>query len=131
MSITVINPSKVHDTTSLSYSQATKMGNLVFVAGQIALDIDGNLVGEGDIVAQTEQVFANLKAVLEAAGSGLGKVGKVTVFTTKLEYRPVIHQIRTRVFKDTGILPASTLAVVTSLAKPEWLVEVEAIALAD
>lgn len=130
MSLTVINPSTVHQTQSLAYSQATKMGNLIFVAGQVALDREGNLVGAGDVAAQTEQVFANLKAILEAAGSNLGKVGKVTVFTTKLEYRPTIHEIRTRVFKDTGVLPASTLAVVTSLARPEWLVEVEAVALA-
>jgi enamine deaminase RidA (YjgF/YER057c/UK114 family) len=106
------------------------MGNLIFVAGQVPLDRDGRLVGEGDIQRQTEQVFANLRAILEAAGSGLDKVGKVTVFTTKLEYRPLIHQIRTRVFKEAGILPASTLAVVTSLADPRWLVEIDAVALA-
>jgi enamine deaminase RidA (YjgF/YER057c/UK114 family) len=130
LSVTVIQPNTVHDTIASSYSHATKMAGLIFVSGQVAVDRDGNLVGEGDVRAQTEQAFANVKAVLEAAGSSLAKTGKLTVFTTKLEYRPIIHEIRTRVFADTGLLPASTLAVVTSLARPEWLVEVEAIALA-
>jgi enamine deaminase RidA (YjgF/YER057c/UK114 family) len=128
MTFEVIQPTTVHDTTAFSYSHAVRMGNLIFVAGEVARDVDGNLVGKGDVRAQTEQVFKNLKAVLEAAGSGLDKVGKVLVLTTKLEYRPVIHEVRSRVFKEAGHLPASTLAVVSSLADPEWLVEIEAVA---
>ena len=58
------------------------------------------------------------------------KVGKVTVFITKLEDRAVVQEVRARVFKDAGHLPASTLAVVKNLALPEWLVEIEAIAAA-
>ena len=130
MSIPVIQPNTVHDTTAFSYSHAVRMGDLIFVAGQVAHDVDGNLVGEGDVAAQTEQVFANLKAVLEAAGSGMDKVGKVTVLTTNLEYRPLIHAIRARAFEEAGHLPASTFAVVSSLADPKWLVEIEAVAVA-
>ena len=130
MSIRVIQPDTVHDTTAYAYSHAVRMGDLIFVAGEVARDRNGDLVGKGDVRAQTEQVFENLKAVLEAAGSGLDKVGKVTVLTTSLEYRPVIHEIRTRVFQEVGHLPASTLAVVTSLADPDWLVEIEAVAMA-
>jgi enamine deaminase RidA (YjgF/YER057c/UK114 family) len=128
--VAVIQPDTVHDTRSFAYSHATRMGNLIFVAGQVAVDRSGNLVGKGDIRAQVEQVFANLKAVLEAADSGLDRVGKVTVFTTDLSYRPIIHEIRSKVFAEAGTLPASTLAVVSSLASPDWLVEVEAVALA-
>ena len=130
MSFEVIQPDTVHDTTAHAYSHAVRMGELIFVAGEVARDQNGDLVGKGDVRAQTEQVFENLKAVLEAAGSGLDKVGKVTVLTTSLEYRPVIHEIRSRVFRDVGHLPASTLAVVTSLADPDWLVEIEAVAMA-
>ena len=130
MSIEVIQPDTVHDTTAFAYSHAVRMGDLIFVAGEVPRDRDGNLVGKGDVRAQTEQVFENLKAVLEAAGSGLDKVGKVTVLTTSLEYRPVIHEIRSRIFQEVGHLPASTLAVVTSLADPDWLVEIEAVAMA-
>ena len=129
MSIQVIQPDTVHDTTAYAYSHAVRMGDLIFVAGEVARDRNGDLVGKGDVRAQTEQVFENLKAVLEAAGSGLDKVGKVTVLTTSLEYRPIIHEIRSRVFQEVGHLPASTLAVVTSLADPDWLVEIEAVAM--
>ena len=131
MPIEVIQPATVHDTTQFAYSHAVKMGDLIFVAGEVANDVNGNLVGEGDVAAQTEQVFKNLAAVLEAAGSGMDKVGKVTVFTTKLEYRPIIHKIRSRIFEEAGHLPASTLAVVSSLADPRWLVEIEAVAAAS
>lgn len=128
MSFKVIQPETVHDTTAFAYSHAVRMGDLIFVAGEVPRDRRGDLVGKGDVRAQTEQVFENLKAVLEAAGSGLDKVGKVTVFTTSLEYRPVIHEVRSRIFREVGHLPASTLAVVTSLADPDWLVEIEAVA---
>jgi len=130
MGLQVIQPTTVHDTTAYAYSHAVRMGDLIFVAGQVARDKDGKLVGKGDVRAQTEQVFKNLRAVLEAAGSGLDKIGKVTVFTTRLEYRPIIHEVRSRIFKEIGHLPASTFAVVASLADPDWLVEIEAIAAA-
>ena len=130
MSFQVVQPDTVHDTTAFAYSHAVRMGDLIFVAGQVPRDRNGDLVGKGDVRAQTEQVFENLRAVLEAAGSGLDKVGKVTVLTTRLEYRPIIHEIRSRVFQEVGHLPASTLAVVTSLADPDWLVEIEAVAMA-
>jgi 2-iminobutanoate/2-iminopropanoate deaminase len=124
----VIQPPTVHDTTAYSYSHAVRMGDLIFVSGQVGRDNNGELVGKGDVRLQTEQAFKNLKAILEAAGTGLHKVGKVTVLTTSLEYRPAIHEIRSRIFKEVGHFPASTLAVVSSLAFPEWLVEIEAIA---
>ena len=130
MSFQVIQPDTVHDTTAFAYSHAVRMGDLIFVAGEVPRDQDGNLVGKGDVRAQTEQVFENLRAVLEASGSGLDKVGKVTVLTTSLAYRPIIHEVRSRVFQEAGHLPASTLAVVTSLADPDWLVEIEAVAMA-
>ncbi len=129
MGLEVIQPDSVHDTKKFSYSQAVTLGNLVFVAGQVPLDAEGELVGRDDVQTQTEQVFKNLEAVLNAAGSGLDLVGKVTVFTTNIEYRPIIHEIRSRIFRDIGHYPASTLAVITSLAQPGWLVEIEAIAL--
>ncbi len=122
----IFNPSTVHKTTG--YSHAVRMGNLIFVSGQVALTPDGQLVGKGDAKAQAEQIFANLKAVLEAAGSGLDRVGKITVLVTSLEYRPLVAEVRDRVFAPYGYVPASTLAVVSSLANPDFLVEIEAVA---
>ena len=126
----VIQPKTVHDTVQYSYSHAVRMGDLIFVSGQVGRDQKGDLVGPGDVRAQTEQAFKNLKLILEGAGSGMHKVGKVTVLITKLEYRAVVQEVRARVFSDAGHLPASTLAVVESSALPEWLVEIEAIAAA-
>jgi 2-iminobutanoate/2-iminopropanoate deaminase len=128
MDFTVINPSTVHPTTG--YSHSVRMGDLVFVSGQVAMTPAGELVGKGDIRAQTEQVFANLRAVLDAAGSGLDRVGKIMVLATRLEDRPVIGEIRNRLFAPYGYVPASTFAVVASLANPDWLVEIEAVAAA-
>jgi 2-iminobutanoate/2-iminopropanoate deaminase len=126
----VIQPKTVHDTVEYSYSHAVRMGDLIFVSGQVGRDQKGDLVGPGDIRLQTEQAFKNLKAILEAAGTGMHKVGKVTVFITHLEHRAAVQEVRARVFKEAGHLPASTLAVVKNLALPEWLVEIEAIAAA-
>jgi 2-iminobutanoate/2-iminopropanoate deaminase len=130
MALQVIQPGNVHDTSAFAYSHAVRMGELIFVAGQVAIDVHGNLVGKGDIREQTEQVFRNLAAVLHGAGSGMEKVGKLTVLTTRIEHRVVIHEIRSRIFSEIGYFPASTLAVVSSLASPDWLVEIEAVALA-
>ena len=126
MDFKTYNPSTVHPTTG--YSHAVRMGDLIFVSGQVAMTPAGELVGKGDIRAQTEQVFKNLQAVLDAAGSGLDRVGKLTVLATRLEDRPVIGEIRNRLFVPFGYIPASTFAVVASLANPDWLVEIEAVA---
>jgi 2-iminobutanoate/2-iminopropanoate deaminase len=130
MNVTVIQPDTVHDTRNFAYSHAVRLGDLIFVAGQVPRDRNGDTVGPGDPKAQTEQVFANLKAVLEAAGSGLDRVGKVTVFITDLAHRPAIHEVRHRIFSEIGHYPASTMVVIKSLADPAWLIEIEAVALA-
>ena len=126
MSNEIITPATVHPTKG--YSHAVKMGGLVFVSGQVAQDQAGEIVGKGDVRTQTEQVFANLRAVLEASGSGLDLIGKITVFTTKAEHRPAIAEVRQRVFEGIGRFPASTYLVVTALAVPDFLVEIEAVA---
>lgn len=129
MDFEIISPSSVHPTSDRGYSHAARMGNLLFVSGQVARDQAGQTVGKGDIKRQTEQVFDNLRAVLEASGSGLEWVGKITVFTTDLTYRPAIGEVRDRVFRPVGHFPASTFVVISSLADPDFLVEIEAVAL--
>lgn len=122
----IIAPNTVHPTKG--YSHAIRSGDLVFVSGQVSQDKTGAVVGVGDAAAQADQVFKNLKAVLEAAGSGLDLILKTTVLTTKLEYRPVINEAREKYFGPLGRFPASTFMVVSSLALPEWLIEIEAVA---
>jgi 2-iminobutanoate/2-iminopropanoate deaminase len=114
----------VHKTTG--YSHAAKSGGLVFTAGQVAQDAEGAVVGKGDIEAQAVQVFENLKAVLAASGATLDDVVKLTTYTTSLAYRPKIAEVRARYFQT--YFPPNTFVVVASLATPEYLLEIEAVA---
>ena len=125
MTRAIISPPFVHKTAG--YSHAVQAGNTLYIAGQVATDPEGNLVGEGDIEAQVAQVWRNLRSVIGYAGGTVDDIVKITVFTTDLAYRPAIAAERERVFPN-GRYPASTFLVVQSLARPELLVEIEAIA---
>ena len=127
MDYEVITPSTMHPTRG--YSHAVRMGDLVYVAGQVAQNQQGETVGIGDARAQTVQIFENLKAVLEAANSGLELIGKITIFTTNLDYRSAIAEGRNQFFESIGHYPASTFVVISSLVSPDWLVEIEAVAM--
>ena len=107
------------------YTDAVRAGNLLFVSGAIAVDGDGKLV-DGGVVAQARQVFANLGAVLAAAGVGFESVVKVTVFLTDIDDRPAVNEVRREVFGAAR--PASTLVEVSRLVAGA-LIEVEAVAL--
>ncbi len=108
-------------------SQAMRVGEMLYVSGQAAIDLDGNLVGVGDFDAQAEQTFRNLQAVLEAGGSSLERIVKVTIFLTDMANFPKIVELRGKWF--TPPYPADTIVEVTSLALPELEIEIEAIAL--
>lgn len=110
-------------------SQAMRVGDLVFVSGQAAISPEGELVGIGDFDAQAEQTFANLRRVLEAGGSGLDKIVKVTIYLTDMANFPKIVELRARHF--TRPWPADTIVGVTALGLPELQIEIEAIALTD
>lgn len=108
------------------YTDAVRAGNLLFVSGCVPVDGDGRLV-PGDVVAQTRQVFANVAAVLAAAGAGFGDVVKVTVFLVDVDDREAVNTVREEVFGAAR--PASTLVEVSRLAVPGARIEVEAVAL--
>ena len=107
-------------------SQAMRVGDLVFVSGQAAIDEDGGLVGVGDFDAQAELVFKNLARVLQAAGSSLADVAKVTIYLTDMANFPKIVELRGKWFTEP--YPADTIVEVASLALPELEIEIEAIA---
>lgn len=109
-------------------SQGFRVGDLLLVSGQAAIDEQGELVGVGDFDAQAEQVFRNLQRVLEAGGSSLARVVKVTIFLTDMANFPKIVELRGKWF--TPPYPADTIVEVTSLALPELEIEIEAIAVA-
>ena len=109
-------------------SQAIRAGGVIYVSGQAAIGEDGGLVGVGDFDVQAEQVFRNLQRVLEAGGSGLDRIVKVTIFLTDMANFPKIVELRDRWFSEP--YPADTIVEVSSLALPELELEIEAIALA-
>lgn len=108
------------------YSQAMRVGDLVFVSGQASIGEGGTIVGEGDFSAQAEQVFANLRTVLEAAGSGLDRVVKVGIYVTDMACFPEIVELRGKYFTEP--YPADTIVEVEALALPGLMLEIEAIA---
>jgi enamine deaminase RidA (YjgF/YER057c/UK114 family) len=102
---------------------------MLFVAGQVALDEAGQLVGAGDAGSQARQVLQNLQRVVEAAGASMTNVARTTVYLTRLEDRGPVATVRAEFFPSPP--PANTLLVVTSLAQPEFLVEIDAIVFMD
>jgi enamine deaminase RidA (YjgF/YER057c/UK114 family) len=111
------------------YSHAVRTGPIVWTAGIVAQDAEGNIVGRGDIAVQTEQVFQNVKTVLESMGLGMEDVVKITIFATSVLFRPVIMAARSKYFQADP--PASTFFVVSSLSTPDQLVEMEVVAVTD
>jgi len=110
-------------------AQGYRVGDLLFISGQAAIEENGELVGVGDFDAQAKQVFANLKRVLHAGGSSFENVIKVTIFLRGMSNFPKIVELRGRYF--TAPYPADTIVEVTSLYSPDALLEIEAIAVAD
>jgi reactive intermediate/imine deaminase len=111
------------------FTDAVRAGNLLFVSGFVPVDGEGRLVGGDDVVAQVRQVFANLGAVLAAAGATFADVVKVTVYLTDITDRARINPVRQEIFGDTR--PASTLVEVSALVVPGAKVEIDAVALVD
>lgn len=104
----------------------TGPGRTIYIAGQIALDKDGNVVGAGNMKAQAEQVFKNLEAALASAGAKFTDVVKMNTFITDMEQAPAVREVRARYFGETT--PASTLVQVVKLARPEFMLEIELVA---
>jgi enamine deaminase RidA (YjgF/YER057c/UK114 family) len=111
------------------FSQATVVeakGRLVFISGMTARRPDGSIAGIGDITAQTRQVCDNIRAAVEAAGGTLDDVCRVDVFVRNMEHFDAIHKVRREYFKPP--LPASTMVEVTKMVSPDYLIEINAIA---
>ena len=118
------NPPGVH-TPQANYSHVTRVGDTLYISGQLGLDPDGKQVGPGDAEAQAEQCYRNIKTIVEHFGGSMDDVVKITQYITDLAYRPLVARPRDRYLGTPG--PSSTLVVITGLAAPEYLVEIEAI----
>ena len=106
--------------------QAVRAGNTVYVRGQVGTDFEGRLVGPGDPAAQAEQAMKNLKQLLQEAGSDLSHIVKTTTYITDPRYREAVYQVIGRWL--AGVFPISTGLVVSGLGQPQWLMEIDVIA---
>ena len=122
------NPASVAPPIKPHYSNSvrTESGPLLFVAGQVALDAAGKLVGEGDIRAQTIQVLENIRNIVEANGGGMADIVQVTVYVRDIDAFNSVSDIRESYFPSDG--PASAIVEVSALAWPEFLIEISAVA---
>jgi reactive intermediate/imine deaminase len=128
MARTAIQPADMPDPRP-RYSHAWRVGNTIYLAGQLGTDAHGQLVGPNDMRAQARQAFQNISRVLDAAGATLRDVVKMTVFVTDLRYRESYHEARLEFYPSDP--PASTLVQVVALAVPGALIEIEAVAVVD
>src|SRR5919201_5108253 len=111
------------------FSQAIAVeakGKLVFISGMTARRADGSIAGIGDIEAQTRQVCENIKSAVESAGGTLDDVCRVDVYVRNIEHFDKIHKVRREYFKAPA--PASTMVEVTKMVSPEYLIEINAVA---
>jgi len=112
------------------YSQVVKVGNTVYIAGQVSAGPDGDVVGKGDPEAQARQVWRNIEAAVKSVGGTLQNVVKTTTYVTNINYAAAVRQVREELYRSSNP-PTSTLLVVAGLASPDYLMEIEAIAVVD
>ena len=124
-----INPPTISKPNGWTQVVIATGSRTIYVAGQTAVDKEGKVVGPGDFRAQAIQVFENLKAALAAAGAGFKEVVKVNYYLLDMANAPVMREVRDSYFKSD--FPASTLLEVEKLARDEFMLEIEAIAVSS
>jgi enamine deaminase RidA (YjgF/YER057c/UK114 family) len=122
-----INPTGLVKPTGYTHLVIAPDGRTVYVAGQVAFDSTGKVVGPGDFTAQAEQVFKNLQRALESVGGSMADLVKTTTFITDIKHLPALREVRTR-YLAKAQPPANTLVAVSSLARAEFLIEIEGVA---
>ena len=128
--VRIFNPDTIAKPAGYSHVAEVTGGKIVFIAGQVSLDKAGNLVGKDDFRAQVTQVFENVKAAVEAAGGSFGDVVKLNYYcaeTVDPSQITVIREVRDK-YVNTAKPPTSTLVFVKRLVRPEWMIEVETVA---
>jgi enamine deaminase RidA (YjgF/YER057c/UK114 family) len=122
-----VNPPTLAKPNGYTHLVVAPDGRTVYVAGQVAFDSTGQLVGPGNFRAQAERVYQNLRRALESVGGSLDDLVKTTTFITDARHIPVLRELRPK-YLDGVRPPANTLVVVSSLARPELLIEIEGVA---
>ena len=108
------------------FTNVVKVDNTVYIAGQVSADRDGNVVGKGDPEAQVRQIWHNIEAAVKSVGGTRHDVVKTTTYVTNIAYGAAVRKVREELFPANP--PTSTLLVVSGLANPDYMVEIEAIA---
>lgn len=121
-----MNPQGLSTPTGYSHVVTARGGKTIYIAGQVALDAKGQLVGKGDLAAQTRQVFENLGVALKAAGATFADVVKANTYMLDASQVAVVRDVRSKYYSQE--LPASTLVEIPRLANPDFLIEIEVIA---
>ncbi len=124
MKIERINPPG--STQPTAYTHLVRVGNTLYISGQVASNEKGELIGKGDMQVQVKQVFENLKTVLASKGATFDNLVKITIFTVSIDEFRKAADIREKY--TGGRAPASTLVEIDRLASPDYLVEIEGIA---
>jgi 2-iminobutanoate/2-iminopropanoate deaminase len=125
--VTRINPPTLAKPAGYTHIvEVTGPNKTIYISGEIAVDLKGDVVGPGDMKAQAEQVFKNLEAALTAAGAKFSDVVKMNSYITDMSKIQAVRDVRARYFGDT--LPASTFVQVAGLVRPELLLEIEVVA---
>jgi enamine deaminase RidA (YjgF/YER057c/UK114 family) len=124
-----INPPALCPTFGWTHVVTATEGTTVYISGQVSVNERGELVGKNDLRAQTEQTFANLEHALAAAGATFADVVKTNLYVVGLkpEHVPIIREVRSR-YVNAAQPPVSTLVGVMALVGPDWLIEIEAVA---
>jgi enamine deaminase RidA (YjgF/YER057c/UK114 family) len=129
----IFSPATLPPPVGYSHIAKVNKGTLIYLAGQVSSDTSGKLVGEGNFEAQAEQVFRNVKIAVEAAGATMADIVKMNIYLVAevgQDEVPKMRAIRDR-YVNKEKPPASTLVVVSRLARPGWLIEIEAVAALD
>ena len=126
---TYMNPSGIADPSPSGFTAVVKAGNTVYIAGMVAQDENGNVVGAGDTEAQTRQIWRNIEVAVKAAGGTLADIVKTTTYVTGIEHGAAVRAVRNELFPSNP--PTSTLLVVSELANPAYVVEIESIAVVE
>src|SRR5881397_705518 len=121
-----VNPPALSVPTGYSHVVEVHSGRTIYIAGQVALDKSGNVVGKGNFAAQTTQVFENLKLALAAAGATFDNVVKLNTYVTDMSQVQTLRDIRAKYYGKNA--PASTLVEIGKLANPDLMIEIEAVA---
>ncbi len=128
MEVNFVNPTGVHKPVGYTHVVSIRgPGKLLYISGQVAKDQEGNIVGVGNLEAQTKQVYENLSSILKSMGATFSDVVKMNIYTTRLDQIASIRKVRDRYFSPDH-LPASTLVGVVGLADKDFLIEVEVVA---